>query len=110
MLTIFAAAQSQISLSVSHHADDPGATAHLVSVRPLVGFASLPRAIAMNMGEPDSPAVAVKLMDPVPTLDLYAVWQSGETNPAVDALLDCMETPESAQLDNPPPASAAAIR
>ncbi len=105
-----AAAQTQISLSVSHRADDPGATAHIVSVRPLVGFASLPRAISMGMGEPGSPAVAVKLIDPVPTLDLYVVWRSGETNPAVAAFLDCIEVPESAQLDDPRSTAPAAIR
>lgn len=105
-----AAAQTQISLSVAHRADDPGATAHIVSVRPLVGFASLPRAISMGMGEPGSPAVAVKLIDPVPTLDLYVVWRSGETNPAVAAFLDCIESPESAQLDDPRPGSPVVIR
>ncbi|MCC3313895.1 LysR family transcriptional regulator [Nocardia africana] len=109
--TIFhAAAQSQISLSVSHRADDPGATAHMVSVRPLVGFASLPRAISMGMGEPGSPSVAVKLLDPVPTLDLYVVWRSEETNPAVAAFLDCLESPESAQVDDARPAPAGASR
>ncbi|WP_067708469.1 LysR substrate-binding domain-containing protein [Nocardia yamanashiensis] len=90
--TIFrAAAQNRISLTVGHSADDPGATAHMVSVRPMVGFASLPRAIAMGMGSPDSPSVAVKLLDPVPTLDLYAVWRAEEANPAVPLFLSCLE-------------------
>lgn len=114
-----AAAQSRISLSVAHHADDPGATAHMVSVRPLVGFASLPRAISMGMGSPGSGSVAVKLSDPVPTLDLYAVWRAEETNPAVAAFLDCVESadspdpvpsPEPAQFDDARPMTAAAIR
>ncbi|GAB0104366.1 LysR family transcriptional regulator [Nocardia sp. JMUB6875] len=97
--TIFrAAAQTRITLNVAHHADDPGATAHMVSVRPMVGFASLPRAISMGMGAPGSNSVAVKLLDPVPTLDLYAVWRAEEQNPAVAAFLECVESEEPAAL------------
>ncbi|MFI9508019.1 LysR family transcriptional regulator [Nocardia sp. NPDC052566] len=88
---VHAAADSKISLRVAHTADDPGATAHLVSVRPLVGFASLTRAISMGVGVPGSGTVAVKLFDPVPTLDLYAVWRATESNPAVAAFLACLE-------------------
>ncbi|WP_174186336.1 LysR family transcriptional regulator [Nocardia barduliensis] len=94
-----AAADSRISLTVAHTADDPGATAHMVSVRPLVGFASLPRAISMGMGGPGSASVAVKLLDPVPTLDLYAVWRADESNPSVGFFLDCIDSPEPAQID-----------
>ncbi|WP_280243667.1 LysR family transcriptional regulator [Nocardia abscessus] len=94
-----AAADSRISLAVAQTADDPGATAHMVSVRPLVGFASLPRAISMGMGGPGSASVAVKLFDPVPTLDLYAVWRADESNPAVGFFLDCVDSPEPAQID-----------
>ncbi|WP_216911597.1 LysR family transcriptional regulator [Nocardia noduli] len=83
-----AAAVNRIALDVVQTADDPGATGHMVSVRPLVGFASLPRAQSMQMGGPDSAAVAVKLLDPVPTLDLFAVWRAEETNPAVGLFLD----------------------
>ncbi|MFE7718125.1 LysR family transcriptional regulator [Nocardia rhizosphaerihabitans] len=91
------AAETRISLNVTHSADDPGATAHMVSVRPLVGFASLPRAISMGMGVPGSSSVAVKLFDPVPTLDLHAVWRADEPNPAVSLFLECIE---SAQIDD----------
>ncbi|WP_433664417.1 LysR family transcriptional regulator [Nocardia sp. CA-128927] len=94
-----AAADTRITLSVAQTADDPGATAHMVSVRPLVGFASLPRAISMGMGAPGSSSVAVKLLDPVPTLDLYAVWRADESNPAVSLFLECVESPESARID-----------
>ncbi|MEV6067531.1 LysR substrate-binding domain-containing protein [Nocardia sp. NPDC052001] len=93
-----AAAQTRISLTVGHYADDPGATAHMVSVRPMVGFASLPRAISMGMGTPGSSSIAVKLVDPVPTLDLYAVWRAEEDNPAVSLFLDCLEAPEPARI------------
>ncbi|MEU7141823.1 LysR substrate-binding domain-containing protein [Nocardia sp. NPDC046473] len=94
-----AAADTRITLSVAQTADDPGATAHMVSVRPLVGFASLPRAISMGMGAPGSSSVAVKLLDPVPTLDLYAVWRADESNPAVSLFLECVDSPDSARID-----------
>ncbi|MGX1777689.1 LysR family transcriptional regulator [Nocardia brasiliensis] len=94
-----AAADTRITLSVAQTADDPGATAHMVSVRPLVGFASLPRAISMGMGAPGSSSVAVKLFDPVPTLDLYAVWRADETNPALSLFLDCVDSPGPARID-----------
>ncbi|MFB7874551.1 LysR family transcriptional regulator [Nocardia sp. NPDC056064] len=92
-----AAAETGISLNVTHSADDPGATAHMVSVRPLVGFASLPRAMSMGMGVPGSGSVAVKLVDPVPTLDVYAVWRADQQNPAVSLFLECLD---SAQVDD----------
>ncbi|WP_067865142.1 LysR family transcriptional regulator [Nocardia shimofusensis] len=94
-----AAAETEISLAITHTADDPGATAHMVSVRPLVGFASLPRAISMGMGAPGNSSVAVKLLDPVPTLDLYAVWRAEEKNPAVEMLLECLEFSGSVHTD-----------
>ncbi|WP_040795491.1 LysR family transcriptional regulator [Nocardia higoensis] len=95
-----AAADNEIALSITHTADDPGATAHMVSVRPLVGFASLPRAISMGMGNPGNGSVAIKLLDPVPTLDLYAVWRADETKPAVEMFLECMELSDSLQMDS----------
>ncbi len=93
-----AAADNRIGLDVAQTADDPGATAHMVSVRPFVGFASLPRAQSMNMGGPDSGAVAVKLLDPVPTLDLFAVWRAEETNPAVGLFLDTIDAPHAQRV------------
>ncbi|MEU0539811.1 LysR substrate-binding domain-containing protein [Nocardia sp. NPDC005978] len=93
-----AAAQTRIALTVGHSADDPGATAHMVSVRPMVGFASLPRAISMGMGAPGSSSVAVKLVDPVPTLDLYAVWRAEEDNPAVAQFVDCLSDAASVPI------------
>ncbi|WP_280401294.1 LysR family transcriptional regulator [Nocardia carnea] len=99
-----AAAESRIALTVTHAADDPGATAHLVSVRPLVGFASLPRATSMGMGTRDTGPVAVKLFDPVPTLDLYAVWRAEDTNPAVPLFLDCVESASDSEIERAIPA------
>lgn len=95
-----AAAQNEIALAVTHTADDPGATAHMVSVRPLVGFASLPRAISMGMGAPGNGSVAVKLFDPVPTLDLYAVWRANESKPAVEMFLECLDFPDPVHIDS----------
>ncbi|WP_063000111.1 LysR family transcriptional regulator [Nocardia jinanensis] len=86
-----AAASAHITLAVAQTADDPGATAHMVSVRPLVGFASLPRAVSMGMGAAGTGTVAVKLRDPVPMLDLYAVWRADEENPAVGLFLECTD-------------------
>ncbi|TCJ95297.1 LysR family transcriptional regulator [Nocardia alba] len=95
------AAQTRISLNVTQTADDPGATAHIVSVRPLVGFASLPRAVSANMGSTDTDPVAVKLVDPVPTLDLHVVWRADEQNPAVAIFLDCLASTAPDRADDP---------
>ncbi|MGV9869151.1 hypothetical protein [Rhodococcus koreensis] len=86
-----AASDSRISLDVAQTADDPGATAHMVSVNPLVGFASLARAGSGGLGALGADTVAVKLVDPVPTIDLYAVWRTVEVNPAVSSFLDCLD-------------------
>ncbi|OZC31803.1 LysR family transcriptional regulator [Gordonia polyisoprenivorans] len=86
-----AAADCGIEVSVAQSADDPGATAHMVTAKPLVGFASLPRAVAVGLGVTGPDPVAVKLVDPVPVLDLYAVWRAEETNAAVAHFLDCIE-------------------
>lgn len=86
-----AAADNRIGLHVAQTADDPGATAHVVSVKPLVGFASWSRATSAGMGAVGSNTVAVKLFDPVPTIDLYLVWRGNECNPAVDAFVRCIE-------------------
>jgi hypothetical protein len=86
-----AASDSRISLDVAQTADDPGATAHMVSVKPLVGFASLPRANSGGLDAMGVNTVAVRLVDPIPTIDLYAVWRGGEVNPAVFSFLDCVD-------------------
>ncbi|MGC0362202.1 DNA-binding transcriptional LysR family regulator [Rhodococcus sp. 27YEA15] len=94
--SIFAAASdSKIALTVVQTADDPGATAHMVSVKPLVGFASILRANSGGLGVTGANSVAVKLCDPVPTIDLYAVWRSEEVNPAVFSFLESIQ-----QLDD----------
>ena len=86
-----AAADNKIALRIAQTADDPGATAHMVSVKPLVGFASLPRATSAGMGAVGANSVPVKLLDPVPVIDLYVVWRAAEINPAVASFLGCLE-------------------
>ena len=83
---IFAAAGShRIAIDVARVADDPGGTAQIVAVTECVGFASGPRARSFPSG-PNDP-VEVVLVDPTPTMDLYAVWRSDNQNPVLSALL-----------------------
>lgn len=89
-----AAADAGIEITVADHADDPGATAHMVSIKDLVGFASLPRAIAVGRGAFGSDPVAVKLYDPVPVVDLYAVWRADDASPALARFLGCLDSDE----------------
>ncbi|PXY23269.1 LysR family transcriptional regulator [Prauserella sp. PE36] len=87
--TILSAAQSSgIQLTIADEVDDPGATAILTAIKPVVGFASAAR--GAFGGSPGSPrTTSVALYDPVPMLDLYAVWADGQ-NPLVDAFLACL--------------------
>lgn len=90
--SIFGAADDAgIEMTIAQNADDPGATAHMVSVKNLVGFASLPRAVVVGRGVSGSDPVAVKLFDPVPVVDLYAVWRADDTSPALVNFLDCLD-------------------
>lgn len=56
-------------------------------------FEAQARLIVRQMGTVGARSVAVELFDPVPSLDLYAVWraESGEHNPAVKAFLDSLD-------------------
>ena len=67
----------------------------MVSVKPIVGFASLPRAVAVGLGASGPDPVAVKLVDPVPAIDLYAVWRADETSVAVHNFLGCLDAVDS---------------
>lgn len=69
---IASARAAGVTLDVAAVADDPGASGQLAVARGLVGFASEVRADALGT-EPDAP-IAVRLVDPTPTVDLYAVW------------------------------------
>ncbi|QKW05016.1 LysR family transcriptional regulator [Streptomyces sp. NA04227] len=88
---IFSAAERcGIELTVAEEVDDPGATAILASVRPVVGFASEPRGRLAVAAHGGPQTAVVRLYDPVPTLDLYAVWADSDRAPLVDAFLDCL--------------------
>jgi DNA-binding transcriptional LysR family regulator len=90
---IFSAAEtSGISLTVSHEVDDPSATALVVSVRPLVGFASVSRGLQIGSGTGGPRPTTVPLYDPVPTLDLYIVWRETDSTPLVRIFLECVES------------------
>ena len=43
------------------------------------------------MGAVGANSVPVKLLDPVPVIDLYVVWRAAEINPAVASFLECLE-------------------
>ncbi|MCT2581814.1 LysR family transcriptional regulator [Actinophytocola gossypii] len=80
-----AARTSGIRLTVAEEVDDPGATAILVAAKPIVGFASALR----GRLAPGARTAAVALYDPVPILELHAVWRT-DRGPAVDAFVDCL--------------------
>jgi DNA-binding transcriptional LysR family regulator len=84
---IFAAAdRSGIRLTIDDEIDDSAATGLVVTTRDVVGFASAVRgadALAKNL-------VAVRLVDPVPTVAVYAVWRP-DPQPAVGAFLSCLD-------------------
>lgn len=87
--TIFAAARaSGISLTVAEEVDDPGATAIIAAIKPVVGFASAARTAAGGTAGGLRTA-SVVLYDPAPVVDLYAVW-AAEDNPLVEAFLGCL--------------------
>ena len=91
-----AAAQSGITLQVKHEIDDPGAAAIMASVRPVIGFASAVRG-TYSCGNVRT--VAVRLYDPVPTIDLHVVWRDSGATPLVEAFLDCVEAAAAASRD-----------
>lgn len=90
---IFAAAErSGIQLCIDSHLDDPNATAIVASVKPVVGFASAPRAAHETSAVGYGPTAMVELHDPMPTLGLYAVWRADDARLPVRAFLDCVRS------------------
>ncbi|WP_190812767.1 LysR family transcriptional regulator [Saccharopolyspora pogona] len=88
--TIFSAARtSGIQLTVAEEVDDPGATAILAAVKPVVGFASALRGGLADVRSPGARTTTVPLVDPVPILELHAVWPT-EHGPLVNAFLECL--------------------
>jgi DNA-binding transcriptional LysR family regulator len=93
---VFAAAdQCDISLKITEEVGDSGATAVMVDTLGAVGFASDARP-----RKPAEDLVAVRLVDPVPRVGVYAVWRS-DPEPAVGAFLTSMAeaAPFSARPD-----------
>ncbi|WP_410656947.1 LysR family transcriptional regulator [Amycolatopsis sp. lyj-112] len=86
-----AAEQSGITLNVSQVVDDPGATAIVVSVHPLVGFASETRGTSVGSVSGGVRPVPVRLTDPVPAVELYAVWRATEPSPLGETFLRCLD-------------------
>ena len=88
-----AAERSGIKLSVEYELDDPNATAIMVAVKPVIGFASAMRAgHSTSTGTGITQTLMVALHDPVPTVDLYVVWRADDTRPLVQAFLGCIES------------------
>ncbi|MBW0118218.1 hypothetical protein I4J48_23550 [Pseudonocardia sp. KRD-169] len=85
-----AAEKSGVAMNVTHVVDDPGATAILVSVKSLIGFASASRAMYVGSFVGGVRPIPVQLYDPVPNVDLYAVWRPDITALG-EAFLDRME-------------------
>lgn len=86
-----AAQRSGIALNVAQTLDDPSATAIVVSIKPVVGFASMSRGLSVSSAARRIRPVMVQLYDPVPVIDLYAVWRTGDDNPLVEIFLECIE-------------------
>jgi len=74
------------TLDVVDQVDDPVATSIVVSTRNVVGFCSAPRASVVCAGATGIRPVAVSLVDPVPVLELHAVWRVAE-NALIDEFL-----------------------
>lgn len=88
--TIFSAARtSGIQLTVAEEVDDPGATAILAAVKPVVGFASALRGRLTDVRSSGARTTTVALVDPVPILELHAVWPT-KRGPLVNAFLECL--------------------
>ncbi|MTD58235.1 LysR substrate-binding domain-containing protein [Amycolatopsis pithecellobii] len=86
-----AAERTGIRLNVANVVDDPGATGILVSVKPLVGFASASRGMFAGAAAGGVRPVPVPLYQPVPMVDLYVVWREGEPTRLQTSFLDCLE-------------------
>ncbi len=78
------------TLDIVDQVDDPVATSIVVSTRNVVGFCSAPRASVVCAGATGIRPVPVSLVDPVPRLELHAVWRVAE-NALVDEFLRCLQ-------------------
>jgi DNA-binding transcriptional LysR family regulator len=86
---VAAAQRCGFTLNIVEEIDDSSATRVIVSTKPVVGFASNYRARqAPNWG-----LRAVRLVNPVPTVGMYAVWRP-DPRPAVQAFLNSLTAAE----------------
>jgi DNA-binding transcriptional LysR family regulator len=84
---ILAAADlSGIRLTIVDEIDDSGATGLVVTTRNVIGFASAARGAVL----PAPGMAAVRLVDPVPTVAVYALWRP-DPQPAVGAFLRSLD-------------------
>jgi DNA-binding transcriptional LysR family regulator len=79
------------TLDVVDQVEDPVATSIVVAMRNVVGFCSASRAAAVCASAVGVRPVAVSLVDPVPALELYAVWRYDVDNPLVEAFVRCLK-------------------
>jgi DNA-binding transcriptional LysR family regulator len=87
-----AAEHSGIRLNVKYQLDDPNATAIMVSVRQVVGFASAQRAKYHTTAQGPTRTAMVALHDPTPKVELHAVWRKNDMRPLVQTMIGCIET------------------
>jgi|GEM_PF-16290 len=78
-----AADRSGIRLTIDDEVDDSAATGIVVTIKDVVGFASAARAPIKGLAE-------VRLVDPVPTIGVYAVWRP-DPQPVVGAFLNSLD-------------------
>jgi len=97
---VAAAYQCGISLSVTEEIADAGAAGIVITTRQVVGFASAERAAHL----PGSELTSVRLVDPVPTVALHAVWRP-DPQPVVGAFLDCLKAAGPFSAAGPLPVS-----
>ncbi|MFI5606924.1 LysR family transcriptional regulator [Amycolatopsis sp. NPDC051903] len=103
-----AAERAGVRLNVAHVVDDPVATGILVSVKPLVGFASVSRGLFGGATAGGMRPAWVQLYDPVPMIDLYVVWRDGEEpHGPRSAFLDCLDAAGPFQVPARPEARIA---
>ncbi len=75
-----------IDLNVADEVDDTGATSLVLTTRPVVGFASSVSARHVK----SRGLVPVRLVDPMPTLSVHAVWRADEQHGVVGAFLEAL--------------------
>ncbi len=92
--------QAGIRLSIAYEIDDPGAIEILVTAKPVVGFASVSRAMLAGAVVGGAQVVPVQLYDPVPVVDLYAAWRDNQNNQLRNSFLACLDA--VAPFSSPP--------